>query len=102
MQLRLCIIADTELDGYLETSATTTSLSSSFILDTLRQDVRLFTKPCTQGISKTGGEHIPEPYGPSMHITKSNELEKFYYIKMGKSHSRDKYILMIRDDHSLY
>lgn len=45
---------------------------------------------------------MPRPYGPYLHGTSPNSLVQFYCIELGPSHTGDKYVLMIRDDHSNY
>lgn len=49
-----------------------------------------------------GGEKITRPFGPTFHGTSSNDLLQFYYIDIGLGKDGQKYVLMLRDDHSDY
>ena len=100
LQLRLCIIAHTGLAGHRGRDATERALMSKFIWSTLSDDVRLFVRSCIHCLSTLGGEKIPRPFGPAVHGTKPNDLLQFDYIELGPSNNGDKYVLMMRDDHS--
>lgn len=45
---------------------------------------------------------MPRPFGPSVHGTSPNALLQFYYIEIAPSATGEKYVLMMRDDHSNY
>eukprot|EP00178_Gracilaria_changii_P000257 TRINITY_DN1027_c0_g1_i1.p2 TRINITY_DN1027_c0_g1~~TRINITY_DN1027_c0_g1_i1.p2 ORF type:complete len:1106 (+),score=114.18 TRINITY_DN1027_c0_g1_i1:5972-9289(+) len=100
LQLRLCIIAHTGPAGHRGREATRKALHHHFDWKTLRQDVYAFVKACIHCLSTTGGEKVPRPFGPALHGTTANDLLQFYYIEIGPSKARLKYILMLRDDHS--
>ena len=102
LQLRLCIIAHTGTSGHRGLQATEKSLRSKFKWDSLTADVRAFVRACIHCISTTGGERIPRPFGPAFFGTKPHDLVQFDYVDLGPSRNGDKYVLMMRDDHSDY
>ena len=102
LQLRLCIIAHTGAAGHRGRDATERALKSVFKWSTLAEDVRAFVRACIQCLSTLGGEKIPRPFGPSVRGTSPNDLLQFDYIELGPSLNGDKYVLMLRDDHSDY
>lgn len=48
------------------------------------------------------GGKVPRPFGPAVHRTSANDLLQFDYIGIAKAHSGEKYVLILRDDHSNY
>lgn len=68
----------------------------------MEEDTRAFVRACIHFLSTLGGERIPRPYGPALHCAKPGDLLQFDYTDLGPSHSSDKYVLMMRDDHSDY
>lgn len=50
--------------------------------------------------STTHGEKIPRRFGSALFGAKLNDLLQFYYLELGKSTTTNRYMLMIRDDHS--
>jgi len=75
---------------------------SCYLWSTMTSDVRSFVRACIHCLSTTGGGKIPRPFGPSAHGTKANDLLQFDYIELGPSTNGEKYVLMLRDDHSDY
>lgn len=102
MQLRLCIIAHTGPSGHRGVQPTESILRKSFFWDTISSDVRTFVHSCIHCLSTTGGGKIPRPFGPALHGTKPNDLLQFDYIEIAHGRSGEKYVLMLRDDHSNY
>lgn len=102
LQLRLIVIAHSGASGHRGRSTTYQALSSEFFWSTLNDDVALFVKTCIHCISTTGGETVPRPFGPARHGTTPNALLQFNLIEMCTSPSGERYILMLRDDHSGY
>ena len=102
MQLRLCIIAHTGPAGHRGIEATEQALRSNFFWSTMTSDVRMFVKACIHCLSTVGGGKVPRPFGPALHGTKPNALLQFDYIELGMGANGDKYVLMLRDDHSDY
>lgn len=102
MQLRLCIVAHTSASGHRGTQSTIDAISRHYYWTTLEADVKLFVSSCIHCLSTTSGDKIPRPFGPSVHGTRPNDLIQFDYIELGKSTTGDKYVFMIRDDHSGY
>lgn len=102
LQLRLCVIAHTSAGGHRGKLATKTAISEKFSWSTLSEDVDLFVASCIHCLSTTGGEKIPRPFGPAVFGTSPNELLQFDFLELGKSTTGDKYVLMLRDDHSGY
>lgn len=45
---------------------------------------------------------MPRPFGPAVHGTGPNDLLQFDYIEIGSASTGEKYVLMLRDDHSSY
>ena len=102
LQLRLCIIAHTGPSGHRGCSSTLSTLSSAYHWSTIKADVKTFVQACIHCLSTVGGEKIPRPYGPAVHGTSPNDLLQFDYIEIAPGEEGDKYILMLRDDHSDY
>lgn len=102
LQLRLAVIAHTGAAGHRGRKATETALTSHYSWTTLSEDIGLFVRSCIHCLSTTGGETVPRPYGPALHGSTPNALLQFDYIEMGLGSTGDKYILMLRDDHSGY
>ena len=102
LQLRLCVISHTSAAGHRGRASTLRTLSSLFYWDSIVEDVGLFVKACIHCLSTTGGDRVPRPFAPAVHGTKPNDLVQFDYIHMAQCATGDKYILMIRDDHSGY
>lgn len=102
LQLRLCIIAHTGPSGHRGTTSTIATLQENFFWSTLSSDVRTFVRSCIHCLSTTGGERVPRPFGPAVHGTSPNDLLQFDYIEVAPSASAEKYVLMLRDDHSDY
>lgn len=102
LQLRLLVIAHTSASVHRGPSATISALESRFHWDTLEDDAKLFVSSCIHCLSTTGGEKVPRPFGPALFGTKPNDLLQFNYLTLGKSVTGDRYVLMMRDDHSGY
>jgi transposase InsO family protein len=102
MQLRLCVIAHTGPSGHRAIAATLNALRSCFHWSTMTSDVQAFVRACIHCLSTVGGGKVPRPFGPAVHGTKPNDLLQFDYIELGPSQAGDKYVLMLRDDHSDY
>ena len=102
LQLRLAIIAHTGPAGHRGRRSTARTLKQHFFWHTQKKDIENFVQSCIHCISTTGGEKVPRPLGPAVHGTAPNDLLQFDYIEIGPSRNADKYILMLRDDHSDY
>lgn len=102
LQLRLCVIAHTDPAGHCGRLATERALRQKFFWTTLPDEIALLVQSCIHCVSTTGGEKVPRPFGPALHGTIPNDLFQFDYIELGDSETGDKYILMVREDHSGY
>jgi transposase InsO family protein len=102
LQLRLCVIAHTGPSGHRGQAVTESALRQHYYWSTMSADVRSFVRACIHCLSTVGGGKIPRPYGPSVHGTSPNDLLQFDYIEIGPGHKGEKYVLMLRDDHSSY
>lgn len=102
LHLRLCIIAHTGPSGHRGVKATESTLRQNFFWSTISPDIRTFVRSCIHCLSTTGGERVPRPFGPSVHGTAPNDLVQFDYIEIAPSRTGEKYVLMLRDDHSDY
>ena len=102
LQLRLCVIAHTGPSGHRGQSATETALRKRFFWSTMTTDVRSFVRACIHCLSTVGGRKVPRPFVPAVHGTKPNDLLLFDYIDLGPSTVGDRYVLMLKDDHSGY
>lgn len=102
LQLRLCIIAHTAPAGHRGQSTTETVLRKHHFWETMLTDVRSFVRPCIHCLSTIGSGKVPRPFGPAVHGTAPNELLQFDYIELDESRTGEKYVLMLRDDHSDY
>lgn len=102
LQLRLCVIAHTGPSGHRGASSTESTVRQHFFWPTMKTDVDTFVKSCIHCLSTTGGGRVPRPYGPAFHGTSANDLLQFDYIEVAPSTTGDKYVLMLRDDHSDY
>lgn len=61
-----------------------------------------FIHTCIHCLSTSGGEKTAHPFGQFVHGTKPNDLLQFDYLEIGSSSENEKYVLMMRDDHSGY
>lgn len=102
LQLRLCIIAHTGPSGHRALEPTKSALRDRFFWPTLSVDIDMFVKSCIHCLSTTGGRRVPRPFGPAVHGTRPNDLLQFDYLEIAPASNGDKYILMLRDDHSSY
>lgn len=102
LQLRLCVIAHTSAAGHRGQDATSTALKQKFSWRTLSADVKSFTRSCLHCLSTTGGTMVPRPFGPAVHGVKPNDLLQFDYLELGAGSTGQKYVLLLRDDHSGY
>lgn len=69
---------------------------------TLPADVDAFLHTCIHGLSTIGGGKVTRPYGPAVHGTAANDLLQFDYLEIAEASTGEKYVLMLRDDHSNY
>lgn len=102
LQLSIAIIGDTGPAGHRRRLATENAIKRQFVWITLSEYFRLFVASCIQCLSTAGGETIPRPFGPALYGTEPNNLIQFDFIEMGVDKTREKYILMLRGDHSSY
>jgi transposase InsO family protein len=68
----------------------------------MHADIKTFVRACIHCLSTVGVGKIPSPFGPAVHGTAANDLLQFDYIELAPSNLGDKYVLMLRDDHSDY
>jgi Integrase zinc binding domain len=90
------------LGGHRGIQATTDTIASMFYWNTITQDIKTFCNKCLHCVSTIGGERIPRPLGEAIHANNPNEVLNFDYLYMGPSDTRDKYLLIIKDDLSGY
>lgn len=64
--------------------------------------MKAFTAACIDSLSRIGGEEVPRPFGPAVHREKPNDLIKYDYIEIAPGPNAQKYVPMLRDDHSYY
>lgn len=102
LQLRLTVIAHTGAAGHRGLQATLDAVRNEFFWTTISADVHLFVSSCILCLSTTGGGNIPRPFCSALHGTKPNDLIQFDYLEMSPRRSGEKYVLMVRDDHSGY
>lgn len=69
---------------------------------TLSKDVQMCARSCIHYLSTTGGGHVPRSFGLVVHVTNPNDVLQFDYIEIAEGSAFEKYILMLRDDHSEY
>lgn len=69
---------------------------------TVAGDIKTFVASCIHCLSSTGGGRVPRPYDPVAHGTDPNDLLQFDYIEIAPADTGEKYVLMLRDDHSSY
>lgn len=102
LQLRLCFIFHTVLSGNSAPSTTDDIIFHHLVLTALSADTDIFVRSCIYFVSTLVGGEVPHPYGPSLHGTVSHVLLQFDYIEITEDISVEKYVLMLRDDHSNY
>lgn len=102
LQTRLLIIAHTGPSGHRGATSTESTLKKYYFWSTLSADTKAFLSACIHCLSTTGGKKVPRPFGPAAHGTKPNDLLQFDYIEIAPGHNNEKYVLMLRDDHSNY
>lgn len=102
IQLRLLVISRTLVSVHRGQSVTIAALTNRFSYCKPKTDAKLFVGICICWLSTTGRENVPPTPGLAMFRTKHNDLLKFDNCDLGKSTTGDRYILMIREDHSGY
>lgn len=102
IQLHLCIIAHTDPAVHRGLDASEKALRSMFKWSALAEDVRAFVCACSHCLPTFGGKKITRPFSPAVHSTNPNDLLQFDYIDFRDSKKGEKYVLMLRDDHSDY
>lgn len=94
------IIVHTGASGHRRLQSTKATISKQFYWTTLDANVQLFVSTCIQCLSPTGGRRVPRLFEPAVYGTRPNDLIQLYDLEMGSSRTGEKYILMLRDDHS--
>lgn len=102
LQLRLCIIAHTGPSSHLASISTDTTVWKSFFWSTITADVLTFVHFCSYWLLTTGGGKVPHRFSPSFDATMPSVLLQLDYIETAASSAGEKYVLMLRDDHSDY
>lgn len=102
LQLRMCVIAHTGPSGHRGFKTSLRVLRPFFTWSTDEEDMSNFVKACIHCLSTSGGGKEPRPYGPAFHGTKPNDLLQFDYVEIAPGANGEKYVLMLRDDHSDY
>lgn len=102
IQLRLAIILHTGAAGHRGRLAPEHEIPPHFFCSTLPADIRLFVSSCIHYLSTTGGESIPSPFGPTIHVSKPNPLVQLDYIYIFSSPTGEKYVLLLRENHIDY
>lgn len=59
-------------------------------------------RACVHCLSAPGGEKISHRFGLDVHGRKPNNFVQLVYVDLSSSNSWNKYVLMLRDDHSDY
>lgn len=101
-QLRLCFITYNGPGGHCDPVTTEKALKKPFNWSALQADVRAFVRDCVHYLSTVGGEKIPRPFGLAVHETKANDLLQYNYMKLGATRKREKYAMMLLDNHLDY
>lgn len=68
----------------------------------LTADVRTFALACNRCLFTVKREKVPRPFGPAVFDTEPSDLVQIDYIDLEPSKNDDKYVLVLRDDHSHY
>lgn len=102
LQLRLCIIVHMEPGGHRGSKATDHSLCNHFFWNTVKEDAPALVRSSIHCLSTLVGRKVPRPFSPAFHGTAMNDLLQFGYIEISPSTSGEKYILIMREDHSDY
>lgn len=102
LQPRLCIIAHTGPNEHRAAKATTDVLRQHYFWTASSSDVKSFVGFCIHCLYTVKGEIVPRPFGPAVHGTSPNDLLQFDCIKIAEANSGEKYVLMLREDHSNY
>lgn len=102
LQFQLCVSAHTEPNEHRSASTTSKVLCQHYDWSTITEHVHTFVAASNHCLSTMGGGNVPRPYGLAVHGTAFNDLLQFDYLEISKAILREKYILMLRDDHSNY
>jgi Integrase zinc binding domain len=98
LQLRICIVAHMGIWGHRGRKTTTDRIKGIFDWDTLAEDVKTFCNTCLHCLSTIGGDREPRPLGDALHAGKPNELLHMDFLYMGPSVTKDRYLLLLKDD----
>lgn len=102
LQLHLCIILHIGPSSHQGSGATAFILQNVFFWSTMSSDVKTFVASCIHCPSTVGGGRVPRPLGLAVYGTSSNDQLQFDYIEIASSSSGEKFVLMLREDHSDY
>lgn len=83
-------------------NATEQMLRKLLFWSTLSRDVQSFVQAYIHCLSIVAVERVPQLFGIALHGKKAYKLLQFDYIEHGLINDGDKYVLMLRDDHSDY
>lgn len=100
LQPRLFIIAHTGSSGHRESTTTTFVLCKLFFWTTLSTDVETFIRFCIQCLLTTGRGKVPRSFGLAVYGTSANDLLQFDSIEIAPSVTANKYVLILREEHS--
>lgn len=98
LKLKLLTIANSGTVGLCGMEATQNFISQEFKWFGIIQDTREFVNSCLLCLMSKSGNKMPRTLSTTLHSTKPNDPQHFYYLFLGLSTSKDKYIMVIKDD----
>lgn len=102
LQIRIRVIGHSGASWHRGQKKTEEAICECFHWSTASDDVRSFASSCIHCFYAQRGEKVPRLFGPARYGTKPDDLLQFDYIKVGPSTDGDKYVPLLRDDHSGY
>ena len=102
LQLRICVIGHCGRGGHRGATATAQAIKAIFFWDRIDADIAQFCRTCLHCALTSGGTRTPRPLGHAMHSDRPNELIHFDFLYLGPSTQEFQYVMIIKDDASLY
>ena len=102
LQMRISVVGHCGRSGHRGYETTLSTIKDHFFWKTIDADIDAFSKSCLHCALTLGGKRIPRPFGHALHADKPNELIHFDFLFMGESSQGYEYVMIIKDDASMY
>lgn len=101
LEMRVFIVGHWGTGGHHAQKTTEKTIRKCFYWRTVLEDVRTFVRSFIH-FFKMGGEKVPLPFDPALCCVKPKNLLRFDYIEFEPSTDGEKYVLLLKEDHSRY